>query len=68
MAPRTFAERYKIHRRAQRLLGVKRDAQDKYEFMIQCQQDMMDSGEAEDEGDARDICELLWNDEQDLYD
>lgn len=64
----TLKERRQIHRKAKRLLGIKQyDATDRYIFMSQCMQDMMDSGEAEGVSDARDVCELLWSEQEDLW-
>jgi len=68
--PYTAKERLRVNLKARRILGKskRRDAQDRRIFMEQCIGELMDSGEAEDEGDARDVCEMLWQEESDLFD
>lgn len=66
--PYTFAQRHRILAKARRKIGLKKDAQDRRIFMEQCMSEMMESGEAEDSDDARTICELLYEEEQELYD
>ena len=65
--PHTFLERWRIHQKAKRLLGIEKKDSERLIFMQQCMEDMQGTGEADDVDDARDICELLW-DEQQQYD
>lgn len=60
--PYSVKEKIEINLKAQRALGKqdKASASDRRIFMQQCMADLQDSGEADDEDDARDICELLW--------
>lgn len=56
--------RLRIHHRAKRL--VRRDAQDRYTFMQQCVSSILDSSDVADEGDAEAICEIMWEELEDL--
>lgn len=67
-----WTECRRIINKAKRMLGLKRgirerNAQDRFDFMNQCMQEVMDDGEAADMEDARSICELLYEEEADLY-
>ncbi len=64
----SWLQRFRIHQKAKRKLGHRRqfDAQSKYDFMATCMDEMMQSGEADGEDDARDVCELLWNEMSDV--
>ncbi len=63
----SWLQRYRIHRRAKQKLGHStRDPQDRFEFMQQCMDEMIQSGEAEGADDARDVCELMWDEEESL--
>lgn len=61
-----FQERVRIHRQAKRLVGIKSDAGDRFTFMQQCIGELMDEGS--DPEEARSICELLWDEGEDLWD
>lgn len=62
----TAAEKLRIGLRAKGKVGmVKRDAQDRYDFMEQCIGEMVDEGS--DPEDARMVCELMWDEESDLW-
>lgn len=63
MSPRyTWIERRKIHRRAKQILGY--DDSGEYEdFMMDCIDGVMGDLEATDEDDAREICQLMWDEE-----
>lgn len=57
--PYTWLERYKIHQKAKRKLGIIKDEDS---FMEECIQNVMDAGAASDESEAEAICEVLWDD------
>lgn len=63
--PRPWLERRRVHRDAQRKLGLKVKQQDRYEFMRVCIEQMTANGDASDENEAELICELLFE-EQDI--
>lgn len=65
--PRKFAERQRIHVNAKRILGLKRK-QDRYEFMQQCIPAVIADGDADSPDDARDICEMLFDELEGLFD
>lgn len=65
----SFRQRHRIKRKALQKLGLEsRNAQDKADFMEQCIPQMIVDGEAMDATDAQVICELLWDEEADLFD
>lgn len=53
----TWLQRYSIHQKAKKKLGIIKDEDS---FMEECIQNVMDSGAASDEDDAEAICEVLW--------
>jgi hypothetical protein len=55
----------RIHWRAQKLIGQKQSPADKRIFMGDCIDQLTQEGE--DEGDARDVCELLWEEGSELF-
>lgn len=65
--PRTIAEKRQIHRKAKKLLGQRYyDPMDREEYIRQCVEDMMQSGETDEFDDAQLICETMFLEEQDL--
>jgi len=68
--PYSAKEAQEIVLRAKRALGQmqKQDAGARRIFMEQCISDLTESGDAEDDDDARDICEMLWQEGGDLGD
>ena len=68
--PYTKQEEQRIKLLAKRALGEmqKASASDRRIFMQQCIDQLTSSGEADDEDDARDICELMWDEGDDLGD
>lgn len=65
---KTFVERWKIDRLARKKVGLlKQSGEDHRIFLSQCVSDMLDGGEASDRDEARDICEAMWEDMQDIY-
>lgn len=59
----TFIERRKIHRKAKQKLGYNDDSGEYEDFMDNCIEGVMGDLEATDEDDARDICQLMWDEE-----
>lgn len=58
-------DRKKIHLKAQRKLGLRKekkegDKSDFQDFMDQCVADLVDSGQFEDEEDAAAVCEMIY--------
>lgn len=65
--PYSYIERQRIHRRAKAKCGLlKRDAQDRYDFMQQCISSIVNESDTMDEGDAELICQMLWDEQGDL--
>lgn len=66
----TAKERLRINLHAKRKVGKidKSDAQDKFTFMQQCISELMDQSEADDETDAEQICQLMWEEGDDSWD
>ena len=54
----SWKDRYRIHQKAKRLIGVKKNHDD---FMEECIQNVMDAGAASDEDEAEAICEVIWD-------
>ena len=61
----TTKEKLRINVRANRVLG-KRSASDRRIFMQMCIDQLTESGEASGEDDARDICEMLYEEGTDI--
>jgi hypothetical protein len=61
--PYSAVEKQRILLRAKRALGKfkKKDANDKLIFMSQCVDSLTSSGDVDDEDNARDICETLYD-------
>jgi hypothetical protein len=68
--PHSVEERQRILLRARRALGQckKQNASDHRIFLEQCVESMVSSGDAADEDEAHDICQLLWEEGGDLGD
>jgi hypothetical protein len=60
-----WKERWLIHQRAKASIGLKQGG--KREFMRVCMDQLMQDGDADNEDDARDICELLWDEGEELF-
>lgn len=58
---RSLIERKRIHVKAKKKLGLQKK-ETKNDDVEQCVIDLMDSGEVEDEDDARAICEEIYGD------
>jgi len=58
-----FTDRMRIDRKARALVGLKKQStpQDRDTYIEQCIDQMMDSGETDDEDRAVQICTLLWD-------
>jgi hypothetical protein len=63
MAKFTAKQRQSIALRGKRALGKmqKQSASDKRIFMSSCIDQLTNSGDADNEDDAREICELIWS-------
>ncbi len=61
--PHTWLERRRIHRQAKAKLGLKQSPQERFDFMRQCIDSMTSDGLAEDENQAEEICQLLWEEQ-----
>jgi len=66
MTSHNWADRRRIHRDALRKLGKKESPQEKFDFMEQCVDAMQSEGVCDDDDEARQICELLWEQQADL--
>jgi hypothetical protein len=67
MALNKWKERWLIHQRAKAQAGLQFKQSGKREFMRVCMDQMMQDGDAEDEGEARDICEQIWFEGEELF-
>jgi hypothetical protein len=58
-----FTDRVRIDRKARALVGLKKQStpQDRDTYLQQCVDQMMESGETDDEDRAVQICNLLWD-------
>ncbi len=59
----TWIERHRIHRKAKEKIGLYDDSGDYEDFMSDCIDGVMNDLEATDEDDAREICQLMWDEE-----
>lgn len=59
----TWIERRKIHRKAKEKLGLYDDSGEYDDFMMDCMDGVMGDLETTDEDDARNICQLMWDEE-----
>jgi len=69
----TAVERLKINLDANRKVGRRKEKQDgdsadETDFMEQCVQNLVDSGEFDDEADAEAVCQMLYDNGGDMGD